>query len=105
MTANRLRWEKANPETVLRKSRRNNWKKKGIDVAEAEALLSAHNNGHCEICGGRSPGGAGGWHVDHDHKTGKVRGVLCSNCNRALGYFQDDVDVLRMAVGYLEAHS
>ncbi|MEU8138986.1 endonuclease VII domain-containing protein [Streptodolium elevatio] len=41
-------------------------------------------------------------HVDHDHETGKVRAVLCFNCNAALGHFKDRPDALRRAAAYLE---
>lgn len=40
--------------------------------------------------------------VDHDHETGKVRGLVCHNCNRALGLLHDDVDNFRRAISYLE---
>lgn len=40
--------------------------------------------------------------VDHDHKTGKIRGMLCHNCNRALGLLKDDPNLLRKAADYLE---
>jgi len=47
----------------------------------------------------------GGCIVDHDHKTGKVRGLLCNNCNAGLGFLKDDLTVLRNLTNYLEAHS
>jgi predicted nucleic acid-binding Zn ribbon protein len=40
--------------------------------------------------------------VDHDHKTGLVRGMLCHNCNRALGLFQDDIEIIQSAIDYLK---
>lgn len=41
--------------------------------------------------------------VDHDHVTGKVRGLLCSNCNRAVGLLNDDVDLMKKVIYYLQA--
>jgi len=40
--------------------------------------------------------------VDHDHTTGKVRGIICNECNRGLGYFRDNPEALRKAAKYLE---
>jgi hypothetical protein len=42
------------------------------------------------------------WHVDHDHKTGKVRGLLCHPCNAALGLVRDDPSILRAMIEYLK---
>lgn len=62
--------------------------------------------GRCEICGslletlGRK--GSRALHVDHDHKTDRVRGFLCSQCNRGLGYFGDSIEGLMAAVTYLK---
>jgi len=56
----------------------------------------------CAICGTDTPGGKGQFHADHDHETNQPRGVLCHNCNIALGNFRDNPEILRAAVEYLE---
>lgn len=40
--------------------------------------------------------------VDHDHETGKVRGLLCKSCNLAIGKFKESVEIVRRALAYLE---
>ena len=54
----------------------------------------------CVICGSNEP-----LVVDHDHKTGHVRGMLCNHCNRGLGHFRDDPELLQFAAIYLQESS
>ena len=68
----------------------------GITGAQADALL-ASQGGLCAICRERPAE-----HIDHDHVTGEVRGMLCFNCNGGLGQFRDRPDLLRLAAAYLE---
>lgn len=44
-------------------------------------------------------------HIDHDHKTGKLRGLLCDRCNRGLGYLSDSVVLLLRAICYLTGNA
>jgi len=44
----------------------------------------------------------GGWCLDHDHKTGQFRGWLCHDCNKALGFFKDNVELLKSAIEYIK---
>lgn len=92
------------------KGRRNvfKWKletKFGITVDKFDKMVE-EQSGLCAICA-ESPSEANGHrhkhrlHIDHDHKTGKVRGLLCNNCNAALGYFHDNPDRLLLAYDYL----
>ena len=71
----------------------------GITAAEADAMFE-EQGGLCALCQERPA-----QHVDHDHLTGKVRGMLCFCCNQGLGNFRDRADVLALAIGYLETHS
>ena len=73
--------------------------KYGLTRDELAALLAQH--GVCAICQ-TDKWGKKGPQIDHDHVTGAVRGVLCSNCNNGLGRFKDDPARLRAAAAYLE---
>lgn len=59
-------------------------------------------NGACEICGVHSTELNYHLCIDHDHFTGRVRGLLCKKCNQGLGLFQDSLDNLKKARDYLE---
>lgn len=76
------------------------WLKRCYNITiEAYAALLKEQDGGCAICG-QEPGQRA-LHVDHDHATGQVRGLLCYNCNVGLGQFKDHAGVLMAAVGYL----
>ncbi|QLH20751.1 endonuclease VII domain-containing protein [Streptomyces sp. Rer75] len=70
----------------------------GLTEAERDELV-ASQAGACAICLD-----APAAHVDHDHGTGRVRGVLCFSCNAALGQFKDRADAIRRAAAYLEGN-
>jgi len=76
----------------------------GISVEEYKGML-IHQGGVCKICSQPETqiryGNLIALAVDHDHESGKVRGLLCSDCNRALGLFRDSTEVLERAVKYL----
>lgn len=71
----------------------------GITLETFDAIL-AEQKGRCAICRTPRPGKKG-WHVDHDHETGQVRGILCFGCNVSLGHFKDSPEVLANAIEYL----
>lgn len=80
------------------------WDKFKLTVEDYDRMLAAQR-GCCAICGTDVPRGAGRFHVDHNHRSGEVRGLLCNNCNIGLGAFDDDVARLSGAIAYLKAHS
>jgi hypothetical protein len=80
-------------------------KRYGIGLEEFTDLL-AKQGGGCAICGAaRGSKKVARLFVDHDHKTGKVRGLLCSHCNSMLGHSRDKVSNLRRGIQYLERAS
>jgi hypothetical protein len=72
----------------------------GITLAQFDSMLAAQN-GVCAICRGTNLSGKR-LHVDHDHKTGRFRGLLCFKCNGAIGLMADSPSQLRFAAEYLE---
>ena len=58
-----------------------------------------------EQCAGKGGKRVGTWCLDHDHKTGNMRGWLCHECNRALGNFKDNIELLKRALQYLEGNN
>jgi hypothetical protein len=77
--------------------------KHGLRGSEYVAILEAQG-GRCALCGGGKKGWSRGRHLqlDHCHRTGRIRGFLCGDCNTALGRFGDDPERLRAAIAYLE---
>ena len=93
-------WYKKNPDV---RREQHLIKKYNMTLAEYDSLLLSQD-GLCKICRTNTPGGNGRFHVDHDHKNGKVRGILCNKCNTGLGNFMDSIDILSAALLYLEAN-
>ena len=69
------------------------------------ALLMEQQNGLCAICGIPQVEMNRKFYVDHCHETGKVRGLLCIKCNTGIGNLNDNLQVLKNAVTYLEKHT
>jgi len=105
-------WRKANP--AARKAARRRYFRRpngklalmrsfyktryGLTLERFEAMI-VEQDGCCAICG-RKPKRL---HVDHDHASGQVRGLLCGPCNRGIGLMQESPDVLSNAIRYLMA--
>jgi hypothetical protein len=72
-------------------------KRYGITLEDYDKMV-ADRDGCCDICKKKDKN----LHIDHSHTTGKVRGLLCGSCNRALGLLKDDVKFLEQAIIYLK---
>ncbi len=75
----------------------------GITVDDYDEILG-QQDGLCAICGTDDPRGKGRFYVDHDHDTGKVRGLLCAMCNTGIGMLKDSPSILASAINYLNKH-
>jgi hypothetical protein len=96
----RTEWVARNPEkqkaTALRFSLKSIYK---ITPAEYERLL-ANQHGACAICK-VPPTAKRRLDIDHDHQTGRVRGLLCTCCNRAIGLLREDATLFQAAMNYI----
>ena len=81
-------WAERNPDKVKTRHRAKTLAQYGLTPEDYDRMLAAQG-GRCAICGTDNPGGQGNrLHVDHDHETGRVRGLLCQGCNARLGWFE-----------------
>lgn len=88
----------------IRKKRSSRYKcMHGISLVEFEQRLKEQDY-KCAICKITLDGFGQGTHMDHCHKSNKIRDILCTNCNRGLGHFQENEDNLMAAIKYLQAH-
>lgn len=109
-------WRKRNREAVNAKQRayqranpdveRRSWVKKkyGMSWDDYQFFVELHG-GCCEVCGRGEAEEGRLLSVDHCHATGRNRGLLCGNCNRALGLLHDDVRRIRELADYMECHA
>lgn len=77
--------------------------KYGITSADYEEMLKSQDS-KCKTCGTNVPGGRSTkyFHVDHCHDSGKIRGLLCSSCNKALGLLKESISTLENLIKYIE---
>lgn len=99
------KWREANPEKVKNSELKKSY---GIDLTQYNQMHD-NQNGVCAICQNKETAVAKDgtirlMPVDHCHVTGKIRALLCTTCNTALGGFKDDPALLRKAAEYIEKH-
>jgi Recombination endonuclease VII len=107
------RWRRENPELYAEKTRKYRESGRYAEVARRSHLKRtfgitpedydrrlAQQGGGCAVCG-RAPKPGKSLHVDHDHETGYVRGLLCFKCNAALGQLDDDLGRIERALTYV----
>jgi hypothetical protein len=101
------KWKQANKERLRKSWFKGNLKKYGLTLIDYEQMLLSqsalcaicHKEETCQINGRTLP-----LAIDHNHSTGAVRGLLCSKCNKALGGFNDSVELLLAAIDYLHKY-
>jgi hypothetical protein len=110
------KWEAENQDLVVARSRENSAKRKrdllantlrfhyGLTLAEFQSMRE-RQHGQCAICGTSEDKNTRGYRlfVDHDHKRGVIRNLLCGTCNSAIGFLNEDVDLLMKMAKYLDA--
>jgi hypothetical protein len=96
INAHMREYYRKNKKRHLAWMRKNRCRRYGLMPDEYQQLKKAHG-GRCAICNKRRK-----LQIDHDHKTGIVRGLVCQHCNNVLGRAFDDVTILQQAIRYLK---
>jgi hypothetical protein len=99
-------WKRTHPESTRASMVKAELKRKyGLTPEERDHMI-ARQGGLCAVCGTNKPAGRHGlFNVDHNHKTGQVRAMLCTACNHGIGKFFDSPHLLHLAAEYLEAYA
>ncbi len=94
-------WRDRNPKYSKAYKAQNVPKKYGISIEDYNETFTKQE-GKCAICGTHQVELKKKLSIDHCHKTGKVRGLLCNNCNVGIGFLKEDIENLRCAILYLD---
>ena len=87
----------------IRKNRRKSYLKQIYNLTEEKYnKILKQQRGVCAIC--KNGNGKKNLFVDHYHKTGKIRGLLCHHCNSSLGFFDEDINIIKNVIKYLEKY-
>jgi hypothetical protein len=88
---------------ISKRSRIATIKEHGLTLDQYDVIFNKQN-GKCVICGRHQSELKLTLAVDHDHISGKVRGLLCNTCNRGIGYLHDDINLLEKAIQYIKTN-
>lgn len=94
------KYREQNKEKERIRARKNQIRLYGLTEEEYDKMFQ-HQKGCCLICGLHQDNFKKSFHIDHCHTTGKIRGLLCRNCNVGLGHFKDSIELLNKAIKYL----
>lgn len=98
---NALEWQAKNPEKRKKNILRQQVKKYGLTLEQYQEM-ELRQEGKCAICGLKPNRRLA---VDHNHETGKVRQLLCNNCNTIIGHCKESVEILQDTINYLNLYS
>lgn len=104
VSAYNKRYALENPELMREKDRRNSLKRFWNMTVEQFDALKQKQGGTCAFCPKTESSPVKNLCIDHDHATGKIRGLLCDNHNRAMGLFKDSIEDMEKAIQYLKSH-
>jgi len=92
-------WRKKNPDKNKAQRHRQRLKRYGLTEGDFDRMVEK-SGGRCEICGAQEE-----LHIDHNHQTGRVRGLICQNCNIAIGKSHERIPILQNMIHYLTSRT
>lgn len=96
-------WRLKNPDKVRLEKRKKRLKSYGLTIETCDAMWISQGK-RCAVCRSDNPFSKKGWQIDHCHKTGVARGILCTHCNRMLAGALDKPENLEAGIEFLRKH-